>query len=68
MATDPEQRGKGLAKAVCARLCLELEEDVDHIGLNVAADNQAALACYRALGFEQISAYDEVLLRKRPVR
>ena len=55
----PDQRGKGLAKKVTARLCRELLKKADHIGLNVKAGNEAAISCYRALGFKIISSYEE---------
>jgi GNAT superfamily N-acetyltransferase len=35
---------------------------IDLIGLNVRADNPAAIACYRSVGFEVRHAYDEWLL------
>jgi GNAT superfamily N-acetyltransferase len=59
VTTHPEWRGQGLAKGVCARLCLALLDSVDTIGLNVKADNHGAIACYRALGFTRIAAYGE---------
>jgi len=65
VATSPLHRGKGLARAVCARVCAELRDDVDHIGLNVDQDNHAALKCYQSLGFERVSSYEEALLRRR---
>lgn len=65
VTSHPAYRGRGLARAVCARVCAELATSVDEIGLNVAADNAAALACYRALGFEHVSFYDEATLRSR---
>ena len=62
ITTRPGYRGKGLAKAVTARLCQALLPTVDHIGLNVKADNQSAIACYRALGFEPVATYEECLI------
>ena len=62
ITTDPRYRGQGLATLVTARLCLELLQAVDHIGLNVKADNAAALACYSRLGFERIGDYEECML------
>lgn len=59
VATHPRWRGRGLAKAVCARLCLVLKDSSDAIGLNVKADNQSAIACYRSLGFERVADYGE---------
>ena len=37
----------------------ELQRTVDHIGLNVKADNAAAVACYRRLGFRPVAEYEE---------
>jgi ribosomal protein S18 acetylase RimI-like enzyme len=59
VATHPEHRGKGLATAVCARLCRDLLSRADTIGLNVAVGNAPARACYDRLGFEVIAEYGE---------
>jgi ribosomal protein S18 acetylase RimI-like enzyme len=59
IATHPDHRGKGHATVVTARLCQVLRDEVDHIGLNVKADNEAAVACYRKLGFEFVTPYGE---------
>lgn len=66
VATDPERRGRGLARRVTARLCASLLEEVEHVGLNVKADNAAAIACYRRLGFEEVARYEELMLTERP--
>ena len=66
VTTDPAQRGRGLARRAVARLCLNLRERCSIIGLNVHADNAAALACYRGLGFVELAAYDEHMLAARP--
>jgi ribosomal protein S18 acetylase RimI-like enzyme len=60
VATDPAYRGRGLATRVTARLCRALLEVADHVGLNVQADNAAAIACYRKLGFGWIADYHEI--------
>ncbi len=62
VTTHPAFRGQGLGTAVCAKLCQVLLETVDHIGLNVKADNASALAAYRRLGFERIAEYAECAL------
>jgi RimJ/RimL family protein N-acetyltransferase len=62
VATDPRVRGQGLARAACARLTLALLETVDHVGLNVKADNAAAIAAYERLGFERVATYEECML------
>jgi GNAT superfamily N-acetyltransferase len=61
IATHPDQRGRGLATRVTARLCQALLGTVDHIGLNVKTDNVDAIACYTNLGFEPIATYEECL-------
>lgn len=65
LATHPDFRGQGLAKAVCAKLCQSLSPTVDHIGLNVKADNTSAIACYEKLGFEGVASYEECLLEMK---
>lgn len=62
VTTHPAYRGKGLGTSVCARLCRELLRTVEHIGLNVIADNVAAIASYKRLGFEVVGEYEEALL------
>ena len=59
VVTHPDARGQGLATRTCARLCQELQRHVEHIGLNVKADNCAAISCYQRLGFEQVAIYEE---------
>lgn len=61
IVTDPAWRRRGFGGLVTARLCQALFADVDHIGLNVKAENQAAIACYEALGFRIAAEYYEVL-------
>ena len=62
VTTHPAYRGKGLGTAVCARLCQELSRTVEHIGLNVKADNASAISSYKRLGFEVVGEYEEALL------
>lgn len=59
IATRPDRRGRGLARAATAFLCRELFDRVDHLGLNVKTDNAAAIRCYEQLGFEPVCAYLE---------
>lgn len=59
VATDPAWRGQGLGRHVTGVLCRRLLETVDTIGLNVKADNGAALAVYRRLGFVPVADYEE---------
>lgn len=66
IATLPEARGKGLATATTAHLCQALLRSVDHVGLNVKADNQSAIRCYERLGFERVAMYGEFDVRAKP--
>ena len=61
IATDPALRGQGLAQQATAQLCRSLLATVDTIGLNVKADNAAAIACYHRLGFEVAAEYEEAM-------
>lgn len=65
ITTHPDFRGQGLAVAVTAKLCKSLSPTVDHIGLNVKAENMSALSCYERLGFERIASYQECSLVSR---
>ncbi len=59
ITTHPDFRRKGFATGVTAKLCLSLLETVDYVGLNVKADNEAAIHCYSNLGFEVVCQYNE---------
>lgn len=63
ITTHPQWRGKGFGTLVGAKLCQALLEKVEHIGLNVKADNLSAIACYQKLGFERIAIYEEFALQ-----
>jgi ribosomal protein S18 acetylase RimI-like enzyme len=66
VATLPGMRGQGLARGACAALCLLIRADgIETIALNVRADNRAALAAYRRLGFEPVTEYLEASLTAR---
>jgi predicted GNAT family acetyltransferase len=65
VVTHSAHRNRGYGTLVTARLCRSLLEEVTHIGLNVKADNDAALACYRGLGFEIVASYGEFTIEKR---
>jgi len=66
IVTHPDYRGKGFGTAVMAGLCQSLSEHVDNIGLNVKADNAAAIALYEKLGFEIIDTYFELMVLSHP--
>lgn len=60
IATDPAARGRGLARIATAALCLDLlAGGVRTIGLNVAAGNRSAIACYERLGFRSLHPFEE---------
>jgi ribosomal protein S18 acetylase RimI-like enzyme len=66
VTTDPRRRGLGLARRATARLCRSLlDAGIQTIGLNVHADNGAAIRVYERLGFRTAAEYDEVLLTAR---
>ncbi len=65
IATRPDARGRGHAGRATAALCRLLRREVDIIGLNVRADNAAAIACYQRVGFELRDAYDEWRMTQR---
>ena len=64
IVTHPAWRNRGYATLVTTRLCQELLDEVDHIGLNVKVDNIAAFACYKRLGFEIVAPYGEFNLAR----
>jgi predicted GNAT family acetyltransferase len=61
VTTHPLMRNRGLAKKCVVTLLKTLEPEVDFIGLNVKADNDAAIALYRTVGFTIASSYEEAL-------
>lgn len=66
IVTHPDYRGRHFGKVVTAALCQSLSEHVDNIGLNVKADNAAAIALYKKLGFEIIAFYYELMVLSHP--
>jgi ribosomal protein S18 acetylase RimI-like enzyme len=62
VATHPEHRGRGYAKTAVRSFCADMLGQVDHIGLNVKADNVSAIRCYGAMGFNVIGQYEECML------
>ncbi len=65
IVTHPAYRGQGMASAITSALCRRLSVDIDHIGLNVKANNSPAIQIYQRCGFCQIAAYEEILLTKK---
>jgi RimJ/RimL family protein N-acetyltransferase len=66
VTTRPDVRGQGLGTAATARLCQELlRAGVEHVGLNVRADNPGAITCYQKLGFARVADYGEYTVEPR---
>jgi ribosomal protein S18 acetylase RimI-like enzyme len=63
IATDPDCRGEGLGTYLTGQLCRQLFDTVDRIGLNVRQSNQAAIRCYRQIGFVSHCQYEELLVQ-----
>ena len=59
ITTDPDYRGRGLARRVTAHLCRELIRERKMVCLNVKADNLSAIRCYEKLGFVKTHEYEE---------
>ncbi|NQU67105.1 MAG: GNAT family N-acetyltransferase [Candidatus Marinimicrobia bacterium] len=64
IVTHPEYRRQSLGLKTTARVCQSLTTSVDHIGLNVKADNLPAINCYQKLGFETIGEYGEFMVER----
>ena len=65
ITTLPAYRGRGFGTLVTAHLCRVLVDEGLAVGLNVKADNHAAIASYRKIGFEIVAPYEEFLVRRR---
>jgi len=59
----PDRRGKGIGAAMVARAAAVAFEvhRVDRIDLGVAADNAAAIACYRKQGFVHVGTWPNAI-------
>ena len=58
-AVDPAWQGRGIGRDVLRRVCRELrDEGIRRIGLEVAVENDHALALYTSLGFKQTTTED----------
>lgn len=63
VTTAPQLRGRGLAGRATAALCRSLlDSGISTIGLNVQANNTAAIRCYQRLGFVAEAEYHEFML------
>ncbi len=65
ITTHPSHRNKGYGKLVTARLCQSLIGKGIDVGLNVKADNDAAIKCYEGLGFKTMASFGECLIEKK---
>ena len=64
VTTLPTFRGQGYGRNVCAHLVGQLQAaGIRHIGLNVSANNAAAIALYTSLGFTKVAEYHEYTFR-----
>lgn len=66
VTTHPDVRGQGAGGACVAELCRQLGKSVEHIGLNVRADNATAVGLYRRLGFSEVAEFTESTFTARP--
>lgn len=64
VTTHPRMRGRGLAAAAVATLCARLRGTVEHVTLNVRADNTAAVRLYERLGFTRVAEFTECGLHR----
>ncbi|MFJ8689425.1 GNAT family N-acetyltransferase [Micromonospora wenchangensis] len=62
VTTHPAVRGQGLGGQVVAALCARLAASVDHVTLNVRADNAVAVRLYERLGFTRVAGFGEYAL------
>jgi predicted GNAT family acetyltransferase len=62
IATHPDYRNKQIAYKLTSALCIDLMKNTDLIGLNVKADNEFAIRCYKKTGFEIVGRYDECIV------
>lgn len=63
IVTRKEYRGMKIAFKLTSALCSDLKKSVDTIGLNVKADNIAAIRAYENAGFTKRAEYDECFIR-----
>jgi ribosomal protein S18 acetylase RimI-like enzyme len=66
IAVHPDYRGQMIGYKLTSVLCFDLQKCVDIIGLNVQADNDYAIRCYKKVGFEVIGSYDECYIINGP--
>jgi ribosomal protein S18 acetylase RimI-like enzyme len=62
IATRPDQRGRGLGRAVTAWVTRELLQDAAIVTLGMYADNEVARRLYRQLGYRDSHCFSSALL------
>ncbi len=65
ITTHPSYRRKGYGSLVIAAVCRSLSEKIADIGLNVKADDMAAVSCYEKLGFKAAAGYGEFMVTRK---
>jgi ribosomal protein S18 acetylase RimI-like enzyme len=63
--THRDYRGRGLAKTTTSAVTQELLRTCQLVVLNVRADNDPAIAAYRALGYQDHAVFEERLVHRR---
>jgi GNAT superfamily N-acetyltransferase len=65
IATAPSYRNKGYGLQVTAKTCQSLLKNVSHVGLNVKAENDTAILCYKRLRFGVVASYGEYMVERK---
>jgi len=65
IAVHPAYRGQGFATQITAALCQRLHPHIRTLGLNVHAENTAAQAAYRRVGFTETARFGEWVMARR---
>ena len=68
IATRPDSRRQGLATTITCAICRALPREAIVVGLNVHAENHAAIRCYENVGFGEVRRFLSVLLQSVPSR
>lgn len=65
IATHPAHRKKGIGKRAVTAACYSLLNSIDLIGLNVHAENTAAINTYESVGFKRAFQFEVMILQRR---